>query len=312
MSEYFRRVYRDGDKLRSVHVGSSKDALIQVLQRRHRLKKAYEKAHREECEKLRRWLVTIDDAMDQYGRQLDSLLKVWLRVQRISVCRDGSWQVKRQRKRKKETVPMAMTRDDFDELVVLAERGNEKAEESLRQLMREDRDTWRPFGDLSALVQKQLLSSVTSGATTGTSAVASASLEVGLEELRQRLRRGISDPLRDLAIDQIIMAHIDTHRQGLAVAEPEQSRTMVNHNDQRMKRSQARLQAAVTFLAKVDQILGLKLEPVLKDSAAFQPKGSDHEESLDEEERPTDDPRATDTISQPIPGVVKSVINPPR
>ena len=158
-------------------------------------------------------------------------------------------------------MPVKMTRDDFDELVVLAERGNEEAEESLRQMMREDRETWRPFGDLSGLVQKQLLSSITSGATTGSAAVANASLEVGLEELRKRLRRGVSDPLRDIAIDQIIMAHLDVHRQGLVVAEPDQSRTTVNHNDQRMKRSQARLQSAVEFLTKVDKMLGLELMP---------------------------------------------------
>ena len=261
MSGYFRRVYREGDKLRSVHVGSPKEPLTRVLMRRFKLKQAYSQAHQEENEKVRRWLATLDDAMNRHAVQLDSLLRVWLRVQRISVCRDGSWQVKPQRRRRNETVPVKMTRDDFDELVVLAERGNEEAEESLRQMMREDRETWRPFGDLSGLVQKQLLSSITSGATTGSAAVANASLEVGLEELRKRLRRGISDPLRDIAIDQIIMAHIDVHRQGLIVAEPDQSRTTVNHNDQRMKRSQTRLQSAVEFLTKVDKMLGLELMP---------------------------------------------------
>ena len=307
MTGYFRRVFREGDKLRSVHIGASSDALVQLLKRRHRLGKATQKAHQGDNEKTRAWLTTIDDAMDCYSRQLNSLLRVWLRVHSISICRDGSWQVKHLRKRKGENVPVNMTKDDFDELVVLAGRGKEQAEESLLQLMREDRHTWRPFGDLSGLVQKQLLSSITGASTGGDLAVANASLEVSLEELRTRLRRGISDPLRDLAIDQIVMAHLDTHRQALLVAEPEQSRTMVNHNDQRMKRSQSRLQAAIEFLAKVDRMLGLQLEPVASTS---KPPAEGSE--VNDANPPASADAIGDPITRPVAGVVKTVFVHPQ
>lgn len=303
MSDYFRRVYREGNKLRSVHIGSLKDPLTQVLLRRHKLTRAFAKAHREENEKLQRWLATIDVAMDRYAKQLNGLLKVWLRVQRISVCRDGSWLIKRQRKRKGEAVPVNMTRSDFDELVILAEKGNEQAITSLCQLMTEDRETWRPFGDLSRLVQKQLLSSITGAAASG-NAIAITSLEVNLDELRERLRRGISDPLRDIAIDQIIMAHLDVHRQALVVAEPDESRTTVNHNDQRMKRAQARFQSALDFLAKIDRSLGLHLKPVEpnEEGASLSPKRSEGPSV------PASKVRPEASTSKQVPRVVKNHI----
>ena len=116
----FQASLREGDKLRSVHIGASHDPLVQLLERRHRLGKATHNARRDDNEKERAWLATVDNTINCYSRQLNRLLQVWLRVHSISICRDGSCQVKRLRKRVGETVPVNLTKDDFDELVVLA------------------------------------------------------------------------------------------------------------------------------------------------------------------------------------------------
>ncbi len=252
----FKRGYRDGERVKSVYVGTVGDPLVDLLRRKHDLNLACSRGQSQSDEELRRWHDLIDKMVNRYASQFRSLLTVWLRVRGVSVDRDGSWKTKKIRKRKGETVPVNMTQDDFDELVVLAERGNEAAEASLQQLMRQDPATWRRFGDLAYLVQKQLLGRLCDG-----SVVATAAMEVELGHLRERLRRNVSDPLRDLAIDEIVAAQINLQLQTMEAATPGLSRTMASHHDQRLARARRQFQSSIEGLAKIDRHLGLQLQP---------------------------------------------------
>lgn len=270
MPKYLRHVKRDGDIIRSTYIGSLSDPLVQVLQRRERLCKAERNAKQREHLADKQRSDKIDYLLDGSQQQLLAARRVWLRTQSIIVARDGTWQRKVLRQSRKETVPVSMSRDDFEELLALAETGNETALQSLRKIMAADRDTWFPFGDLQTHARKLLLDSMTRGNT-----IARESLHINLEEMREELRDGHDNCIRDLAIDHVVTCWLDIHRQTLATTETSPSRSAADFNDRRLERSQKRYRNALKFLNDMNVQLGIQPVAPETESEADAPRSED-------------------------------------
>ncbi len=174
-----------GDRVERVYVGRKSDPVVAILHREDRLGKAEKQAYRRQSATERDWYQPIDALINQRREQLHEARDLWLIIQgyRVSGRELKSTQC---RKLKGIQVPASMSRDDFDVLVKRAEQGDVKAGETLRNLMRSDRETFRRFGDLAGHVRHQFLDVLTRGNVT-----ARAALEVNLEEYRQKLRAGI-------------------------------------------------------------------------------------------------------------------------
>ncbi len=253
MQKYYRRVKRDGDRLRSTYIGCVSDPLVHLMKRRDRLSKAERDAQlrQHKAEKVCR--TKLDFLLNTTATQLPAALRVWLRTQSMTIARDGTWQTKTLRRSKKETTPMKMSRDDFEELLTLAETGNETALSSLRKIMKADRETWFPFGDLKTHARKLMIDSLTRGNT-----VARESLHINLHEMRDDLRGDHENCVRDHAIDHVLTCWVDMHRQTMMATEPSPSRSAADFNDRRLASAQKRFQSALKFLNDLNVQLGIK------------------------------------------------------
>lgn len=252
MSKYFRYVQRQGDGFQSIYVGARGDPMTHLLKRRQRLTRAEVRAHRRQHRADQKMLGEVDYCLNACCGQLNAALRAWLRTQSISTSRDGSWVCRTLRQSRGESVPVNMSKDDFEELLALAESGNERAIKSLRTIMSKDRETWFPFGDLTSHARKQLLSSLTRGNT-----IATQSLDINMAEMREQLRGDHENPIRDLAIDQVITCWVDVHRQTIVCGEYDESRAATNYNDQRLAKTQKRYRDALKFLNDMNIQLGL-------------------------------------------------------
>lgn len=280
--QYFYLAHRDGDKIKHQYVGSKANPVVAVLYREDRLRKAEAKAQRKTRDAEREWQQQIDSTIEQRRDQLTSALKIWLRVRGYIIDRDGTWRRSRSSKTGGSRMPATMTKEDFDELVVLAEKGHPQALESLRELIASDRETWRPFGDLTEHVKRQLLDSMTRG-----NIVARESLNLRAAEVHQELLGDHTSPIRKLAVDQVMLCWLDLHRQTAMVAEPRDGKTETDFLERRLAKAQKRYRDALEFLNKLD-----RFQESVDDRSASEGNGEgadDSEQSRENEPPPPAD-----------------------
>ena len=268
-TRYYRKVHRDGDKLKSTYVGTLNDPVVQVLKRRDRLDTAERKAQKVQHQFDRDRLARIDYLLRCERNQLAAALRVWLRTQSLVIGKAGLWQRKKTRQSRRESVPVNLSRDDFEELLALVENGNETALQSLRAIMRADRDTWFPFGDLASHARKLLIDSLTRGET-----VARESLMINLEEMRADLRGDVENCVRDHAVEHVITCYVDLQRQTIMNAETAPSRSAADFNERRLDQAQKRYHHALKFLNDLDLQLKASLDPRRERSNAESTLGS--------------------------------------
>lgn len=250
-SKYYRRVERSNGRLKSTYIGSMSDPMVQVLYRYDQLSRANRRAARRQHVADRDQLARIDYCLDGQFQQIYGLLRVWLRTQSRTISRDGSWQTKQLRQTRRETTPVNMTRDDFEEMVALAEAGNEQALKSLREIMASDRDEWFLFGDLQYHARVSLIDRLTRGQT-----IARESLLINLDEMRRTLLRGIDHCVRNHAVEHVVTCWLDMHSQTLIANEDSPTRSASDFHDGRLEKAQRRYQKALKFLLDLDKQLG--------------------------------------------------------
>ena len=252
-TKIYRRVARTDGGLKSTYIGALSDPLVQFLKRRDTLDAAELSAQKRQHDADRDMLAKIDYVLDTEQKQIEAALRAWLRTQSKSIARDGSWHTKTLRKSRSETVPMNMSKDDFHELLALAEHGNETALGTLRSIMAKDRDTWFPFGDLQAHSRSVLIDSLTRGNT-----VARESLNINLQEMREELLGEISNPIRSHAVEHVVTCWVDVQRQLMMAAESSHSRGAADFNDRRLDRAQKRYLKSLDFLNNLNVQLGVE------------------------------------------------------
>ena len=248
IKKYHYRVRREAGQVKRDYVGPLGDPVVSILFRTDRLSKAEKTAQRKQHEAETKWYADIKAMLTQHAKQLTQARDLWLIVQGYRVRQNKSWKRTRSRKLKGKTVPSTMTREDFDVLVKLAENGDAKALESLRELMRSDRETFRPFGDLSGHVRQQLLSAITRG-----NLVAREALNIKLEEMRSELQMDGASGIHRLAIEQVLICWLDVHYQAICFNEPNDRKTRTDAHERRLTKAQKRLRESLGFLEKLSQ-----------------------------------------------------------
>ncbi|MES2793559.1 MAG: hypothetical protein V4719_28355 [Planctomycetota bacterium] len=253
-ARYYYRARRVGNRVVKEYVGSLADPVVQFLAREDRLSKAERRAQREANAEELRIYNAIDARITVLHDQLHWAVGLWLhgpvdrriaKYNRTKVHKGFRTMVGNQRRQ-------PLTREGFDELVKRAEIGDADALAEIRQLMRADPKTWRPFGDLSENVRTMYLRLMVKG-----NIVARESLRLSLDELHRELHQGHPSALRKLLVDQILILWLDVHYQQTLSAYPAEGKSQSEFLDKRASKSRKRYFAALEFLAKMDRILGL-------------------------------------------------------
>jgi hypothetical protein len=254
LPQFFYRYEREGFVVKKIYVGSMSNPVVALLARCDRLRKAiktgrFEKRinERAEYEDTERWLI-------QYYDQFWDCLSGWMRRRGLHFQR-GQWQLRwtsRKSRRRRNQKPM-MGKFEFDQLVDRASQGDADALNELRQTLQSDRLTWRPFGDLSEHVKRRFLNLLTAGDLVGRE-----SLQINLSELEESLRRDQASPIRELAIDQVLICWLDVRYQELMAADPREGIKYMQYLDRRLERARRRYDKALQSLAQLDEILGVE------------------------------------------------------
>ncbi len=253
--KYLFRAKRIGGRVVKEYGGALVDPVVRIIARHDRLSQAEQSARQEWNDKESEAYRGIDASLTTVQRQIQRGVQCWRR------CRD------RQSIGSKVKIPALQTkdhtmagrlgrqpvsRDEFDELVKRAEIGNADALSELRRLMRSDPETWQRVGDLTDHVKRTFLGLMVQG-----NVVARESLSIQLEELANELRQGHQSALRNLVIDQILIAYLDLHYQQTLAAGPQDRKGEADQLERRMERARKRYHAALESLGEMDKILGL-------------------------------------------------------
>jgi hypothetical protein len=221
------------------------------LFRHDRLGKAEKTAQRDHCRIEQSTYQDIEMALLEHRDLTGAAIDLWLGKRGFGIVqKNWKWKESRTRRFGGKAVPVAMSRNDFDELVALAQKGNETAINSLHKLIASDRESFRRIGDLSDHVKNQFISLMTRG-----SVVARQSLIVRLDELANDLQSGKQSAVSRLVIDQIIICWLDVSYQQAMSAEPHAKKGDADFADRRLGKSQKRYMAALELLARVDRLL---------------------------------------------------------
>lgn len=254
-SGYFFKAKRVEGRVVKEYGGSMTDPVVRFLARHDRLNQAEQLAAKqsndEEGEKYR----GIETSFTSVQSQIQRVVRCWWRCpERQSV----SSQTKIPVLQMKDPAMIGklrrqpLSRDEFDKLVKRAEIGNEVALSELRSLMRADPETWQRIGDLTEHVRRTFL-----GLMVQENVVARESLAIKLDELAKELRQGHQSAVRNLVIDQIVIAYLDLHYQQTLAAGSHDRKAESDFLERRLERARKRFDAALESLAKMDKTLGL-------------------------------------------------------
>ena len=253
---YLYRAKREGNRVRKEYIGACSDPVVALMARKDRLRKAETQARREAVAREQDWYAAVDALLQQYGAQMDATLAAWMDTRGYRRSRSGDWQpIIRRRK-------TAMDKGDFLALVKRAEQGTEEAAEEIRELMENDIDTWRPFGDLSHHVKQLFLDQVAAE-----NVLVRESLKLRLDRLKADLLAKDNSPIRELLVDQVILCWLDVNYQQILAFRGGDSKTTAERLKRRLDASQKRYLAVLETIAKVDETLS---EGVLPLSKAFE------------------------------------------
>jgi hypothetical protein len=247
--KYFSIAKRDGDRVVREYIGALDEPVTVWLYRKEKLTQAEKQAHRKQRDSELAWYKKLDSDITMHREQLQRAADLWAGFFGFGLTKNWKWKNSRTRKIGGRTVPDSMTRDDFDILVSLAEKGDAKALESLKSIIASDRTKWRVFGDLSFHVKFQFLSMMTRG-----DVIAKETIMARMDELTKELGQGDSSPVRDLAIDQVVLCWLDVHYQRSMAAERGTGKTEEDLVDRRLTRAQKRYAIALELVARLDGI----------------------------------------------------------
>ena len=247
--KYHYRASRVRGRVERKYLGPKSDPVVELLYRADRLeqeqKKAYRNQLRTEHRCYRHALKLLLD-LDELGRRAADM---WLGCRGLGLNERWQFKDKRTKNIGGNKVPSNITREDFEELVALAESGNEKALNSFRQLIASDRETFRPFGDLTKLVKDQYLKLISQG-----DLVAKETVTARLNELQGDLLKQSSNPILRILVDQVGLAWLDVHYRHVLAAQSSPTATEAKKRDKQLENSQKRFNSIIETLAKVCQM----------------------------------------------------------
>ena len=237
---------KDGRVCRE-YIGSMNDPAIAILGRSDRLRLANGVGDREYQEQETDAYENANTAILSYQRQLNAVLELWWRINRIRTDRNGKWVPAMRVHWPDGTADQTqqMTREEFDELLKRVEIGNYEALLELRSLLNQDRETWRPFGDLTEHVKRAFLALIAKD-----NVILRESLEIRARELAVQLRGDDGSPIKNLLIDAVVLSWIDYHYCLSISSESSPKVTQADRLEKRVARAQQRYLDTLDALAR--------------------------------------------------------------
>ncbi|MEM6469730.1 MAG: hypothetical protein AAF802_09285 [Planctomycetota bacterium] len=146
-----------------------------------------------------------------------------------------------------------LTEEQRRHLEILVARsidGQEEATKEIREILWDDRETWRPFGSLKRHVEQQFLDLMTRG-----DVLLSEAVRMDLAEKLSRLKAASGNPVLQLAADHLMLCHIDTHYHQMLLAEARGSQKELKSAETRLSVSSKRYKSAIKSYALVEQLV---------------------------------------------------------
>ena len=240
---YYYRTVRQGTNVLRTYVGPRNDPITQLLFRKKRLHHASQQARREQYLDEVENYDGIEHRIRQYFDQCRLLFKSWLS--------DRGYRLEpydKVRVLKRRNKPI-MRFDELNVLIRRAEAGEAESLQDLRMLINSEWANWQPFGDLSTHVKRHFIELLA-----GTTVVDRETLAQNLVQMATNLGQGSRSPIRNLAIDQVLIAWLDVNYQQLQTAVPRPSTSEAELLERRVQRAQRRYAFALESLARIDQI----------------------------------------------------------
>ncbi len=242
--------YRKDGKVCRTYVGSMDEPVVQFISRSSSLASANRSALNKEVENDNR----LYDSIAYDASECRELIRrmVDLRLGCAGIGLNKKWKMKNTRTPKVGTnlVPKSMTKEDFDELVALAEDGNETALMSLRQLIASDRESFSLPGDLSAHLQDRLINLTTRG-----NLLAAELIKGRLNEYRTALVGGDAHPVLALLVENVLTAWLDVQYRHLLTIECGLQQREYNRRQRHCSAATKRLHSALESLEEIRPII---------------------------------------------------------
>ncbi|MBD3673914.1 MAG: hypothetical protein HUJ26_10350 [Planctomycetaceae bacterium] len=243
---YYYRSIRQGDQVSRKHVGPLSDPHVALLYRKKQLIQATQQAHQESANEEAIRTADIEAQIEQYHCQARFLLESWREHRGYRECHDGIW-----RRRQRNKGKRVMNYPDLRLLIRQAENDDDETLRQLKLMMDGNENLWRPFGDLSQSVIRQLLD-----ATVGNNVMAREGLKRQMEEMREELHGESVSPIRRMAVEQVLITWLDVHYQVLLASQPGLSKTARKCLEARVQRARKRHREALTNVAQIEQVEG--------------------------------------------------------
>ncbi len=250
LRKYWSRARKDGNRVVRDYVGPLSDDVASFIYKLDGVSAEAKKGLRTIRNAERDWYQNTETKILASLEVVRKCVGFWLRESDLGL--DKNWNLVRASSVKNEgvrNVAINMTRKDFEELVVLAENGHEKALESLKTIIATDRESWSKIGDLSNHIKMQFISLMTKG-----NLLAKETLSAQLDDLVKSLTISPSSPVRQLVVDQVVNSWLDVHYQQLLASEPREEKTLTDFWDRRLDRAQKRYLRTVRTLSELDAI----------------------------------------------------------
>jgi len=234
------------------YVGTTSNPVADVVVRSDRLAQAYGLAHRQAAAEelqaydrlepcLRLLATRVTSCVDRYRQ----------RVQRAGRSRARSWTQHCEAQMinpASQSAHVAITREEFDELVFRAAGGNEEAVTDLREALRANPACYQLLGDLARHIQVCLVKLVTRDVI-----VAREALNLKIDELRESLLGADPSPLERLIVGEILASWLDLSFQRISHSQEPPTETIAKRREQRLERAQKRHLKAVATLNEIQR-----------------------------------------------------------
>jgi len=243
---FYRAELRDG-KVRKIYVGSETSPVVEFISRLDRNIRA--------LNRLNHSIERANDEVerDRLMRAFDIRSKLIIRIfTKKHTMNRSSFQTKTagaaaSKGPAKNDLP---TQAEFFALVVRAEKGSEKAQAELRDLLDSNSELWRPLGDIGNLVERFLIDMASP-----TSLLMRESLQRRLAEVREQLLNGDKSPLLTFLVHRVLVSWLEVEvrqiQAMLAQGEP-MNRKQQRRLDQAQRRHVESIKALREFQGKQD------------------------------------------------------------
>ena len=244
----YLRVQTDS-RSRKRYVGSTTDPVTDLIVRADRLVTAYDRSHRQAVEDENSACDRVEPCLRLLSTRVTRCVNRYR--QKVRRAKESRGAI-RPRKRKNHmngvnpTEQVAITREEFDELVFRATGGSDEAVADLRDALRANPACYRLLGDLARHVQICLVELITKDAV-----VAREALNLKMDDLRESLLGEDATALERLVAEEVVASWLDLSFHRIGYSQEHSTEAIAKRREQRLERGQKRHLAAARALHEI-------------------------------------------------------------